>query len=112
MYNGGIYSITTNSTNTNTHPLSKPKIIQPSKEDGKRQVKNLAKAQRKISNTKQTRRQQEQRQQFQDTKLPQQILEGNTGRLSYQGHQHLLFRGSQQERKQKSQSSKKGGQNP
>ena len=39
-------------------------INQPSKEDGKRQVQNLTKAQFKISNTKQTRRRQEQRQQF------------------------------------------------
>jgi hypothetical protein len=39
-------------------------INQPSKEDGKRQVQNLTKAQFKISNTKQTRRRQEQRQHF------------------------------------------------
>jgi hypothetical protein len=75
--------------------IPKPRINQPSKEDGMQQVQNLAKVQCKISNTKQTRRQQEHRQQSQDTPLPQQILEGNTGRLSYQGHHHSLLRGSQ-----------------
>jgi hypothetical protein len=55
MCNGEIYFSTTISTNNIIYVPPKPTINQPSKEIGKRQVHNLAKIQRKVSNTVRTR---------------------------------------------------------
>ncbi len=107
MCNRGIYFITTIIINNIKYAPTKPMINQTSKEDRKRQVQNLATMQRKISNTAQMRRWWKQRQQPQDTTLSRQILEGNTSRLSCWGSQHLLFRGSQQERTQWARAARK-----